>query len=139
MLSHCRGVTRDRNGTPRPGPIRFRPGSLRSLVPRPSRRSESGNKNNFSRGTPLKWSSGFMGEELDLSGGQSRCSFPCLLGVGLIVWGALVLVTALCSLAITSSYFVVFPFGAPLWTGSLVSVFIGCFRCCVHFMNIPAT
>ena len=74
-----------------------------------------------------------MGEERDLSEEQSRCSFPCLLGVGLIVWGAIVLVTALCSLAITTSYFVVFPFGAPLWTGSLVGVLwtgslVGVFR-----------
>lgn len=129
MLSHCRGVL----GT---GTEHLVPGLCVVSFPDPV---ESGNENNFSRGTPLKWVIGFMGEELDLSEGQSRCSFPCLLGVGLIVWGALVLVTALCSLAITSSYFVVFPFGAPLWTGSLVSVFIECFRCCVHFMNIPAT
>ena len=42
-------------------------------------------------------------------------------GVALIVLGVLVLCTSVASLYITTSYFVAFPFGSPVWTGVLVS------------------
>lgn len=73
-----------------------------------------------------------MGEE---AGERSCCSFPCKLGAGLIVLGAMVLVAALCSLAFTTSYFVVFPSGTPLWTGCLV-YWVSCV--CVRFVESEA-
>ena len=50
-----------------------------------------------------------------------RCSVPLSFGLVLLSWGAAVLVCALASLGLTSSFFAVHPFGAPLWTGGVVS------------------
>ena len=48
------------------------------------------------------------------------CSLPFLLSPLFICWGLCVLSISLVTLAVTSSYRGVFPFGAPLWTGTLV-------------------
>ena len=50
------------------------------------------------------------------------CSFTFVLSPMMIFWGLCVLGTSLGSLSVTTSFLDVFPFGAPLWSGSLVCI-----------------
>lgn len=58
--------------------------------------------------------------------GWCGCSFPFALGPVLILWGVIVLATAIATTSVTTSFFAVFPAGAPIWTGSLFTI-VGCF------------
>ena len=65
---------------------------------------------------------------------MKRCTLLFSLGIIIVCFGIGVISTSLGTLAITSSYIRVFPFGAPLWIGTLVS---GCAdkqpgNCCVY-------
>lgn len=55
----------------------------------------------------------------------TQCSWLFVTGSMIVCLGGCVIGAALGTLAITSSFMGVFPFGAPLWTGTLVS-FISC-------------
>ena len=55
-----------------------------------------------------------------------RCSFLFLLSPVLVFWGILIIGASLGTLSVTSSYLDVFPFGEPLWSGSLVSYTLQC-------------
>ena len=52
----------------------------------------------------------------------SHCSWLFVTGTVLIGFGLAVISTSLGVLAFTSSYVTAFPFGAPLWSGGLVSL-----------------